>query len=74
KAGLEKAKKALAEIFKYGEITDMAYQFLHNLTTCPAVKNATLYFNPKLADPAWAISKQTKLIIKIGDHVFYKEL
>ncbi|MBV6342484.1 cell wall hydrolase [Candidatus Magnetobacterium casense] len=71
---LEKAKKALLEIYNHDSLVDMAYQFCHNLRTCPAVKAATHYYNPKLANPKWADSPGMAFVKQIGNHIFMKEL
>ncbi len=71
--GLKKAKKVLSGIYQNGAIMDIAFEFVHNITTCPAVKDATHYYNPKLANPKWADSEQMKFVIEIGNHVFMRE-
>ncbi len=69
----KKAKKAILEIYQHGAIMDMVFQFMHDLNTCLVVKDATHYYNPKLANPKWADSEQMKFIIEIGNHVFMRE-
>ncbi|MBV6340182.1 cell wall hydrolase [Candidatus Magnetobacterium casense] len=72
--GLIKAEKMLAGIYQHGALMDMAFQFLHNLTTCSVVKGATHYYNPQLASPMWAQRKQMMFVAEIDNHRFYQEL
>ncbi|MBF0608986.1 MAG: cell wall hydrolase [Candidatus Magnetobacterium sp. LHC-1] len=69
---LEKAKKVLYNVNE--DLTRIAFGFIHGNITCPAVKAATHYYNPKLANPKWADSPGMAFVKQIGNHIFMKEL
>ncbi|MBF0567084.1 MAG: cell wall hydrolase [Nitrospirae bacterium] len=69
----DRLKDGVAPHSNYNDCLAIAREFLAGRQTCDAIKDATLYYNPKVATkPNWDFSK-LELVAHIGNHVFYRE-